>query len=158
MPESRPEKRGPNVPAHPDQGLYEFLLAHRDVIITALVIAVVVMVGLAGLRYLHGKREGAAASELIDLLCESLKEGETPSDALEQLQARWAEEAQTCSGPAQDTESLDENELLNLEDGEMSDIESGDAQQLLQQAQVGLAVAHQPFQSGFAIDVGKMGK
>jgi len=65
VPESRPEKRGPNVPAHPDQGLYEFLLTHRDVMITALVIAVVVMIGLAGLRYLHGKREGAAASELM---------------------------------------------------------------------------------------------
>jgi len=85
-----------------------------------------------------GERSWATASELIDLLCESLKGGEAPSDALEQLQARWAEEAQTCSGPAQDTESLDENEFLNLEDGEMSGIESGDAQQLLQQAQEAL--------------------
>ena len=71
-----------------------------------------------------GERAWATASELIELLCESLKEGEAPSDALEQLQTRWAEEAKACSNPADDIESLDENELLDLEDEDMSDIES----------------------------------
>jgi len=64
VPEARPVKKGLNVPEHPDQGLYDFLVTHRYAIVIAVVGALVVIVGVAGVRHLHAEREGRASSEL----------------------------------------------------------------------------------------------
>lgn len=98
-----------------------------------------------------GDRSWATASDLIDLLADSLREGDVPFAGLENLKTRWKGEAECSESPLADapiadapTDSNSPNavsadaESPKLEVNEMSEINGIDPKELLQQAQEAL--------------------
>jgi uncharacterized phage infection (PIP) family protein YhgE len=96
------------------------------------------------------ERAWATTADLIDLLADSLREGNVPHAGLENLKTRWKEETNGEELPDKDvsTEAVhaEESPLVvpngaqahNLEENEMSPNNGSDAKELLQKAQEAL--------------------
>ena len=93
-----------------------------------------------------GDRSWATASDLIDLLADSLREGDVPFAGLENLKTRWRREAECSEPPLADASSDSDSpnavsadaESPKLEENEMSENNGTDPKELLQQAQEAL--------------------